>query len=47
MEIVELLIQLTPLWLLFPAMTSNSWAVIFGGGAPMDFGRSKSRPKAL
>jgi CDP-2,3-bis-(O-geranylgeranyl)-sn-glycerol synthase len=31
---------LTPLWLLFPAMTSNSWAVIFGGGAPMDFGRS-------
>jgi CDP-2,3-bis-(O-geranylgeranyl)-sn-glycerol synthase len=31
---------LTPLWLLFPAMTSNSWAVIFGGGTPMDFGRS-------
>jgi len=30
----------TAFWLLFPAMTSNSWAAIFGGGTPMDFGRS-------
>jgi len=35
-----ILILFTALWLLFPAMTSNSWAAIFGGGMPMDFGKS-------
>lgn len=34
------LVLLTPLWLLWPAMVSNSFAAIFGGGTPMDFGRS-------
>lgn len=34
------LVLLTPLWLLWPAMVSNSFAAIFGGGRPMDFGRS-------
>jgi len=35
-----ILVLFTALWLLFPAMTSNSLAAIFGGGTPMDFGRS-------
>lgn len=38
MDIV--LALLTPLWLLWPAMVSNSFAAIFGGGLPMDFGKS-------
>lgn len=33
-------IFLTPLWLLWPAMVANSFAVLTGGGTPMDFGRS-------
>jgi len=35
-----ILVLFTALWLLFPAMTSNSWAAWLGGGTPMDFGRS-------
>jgi len=34
------LVLLTPLWLLWPAMVSNSFAALVGGGTPMDFGRS-------
>ena len=33
-------ILLTPIWLMLPALVPNSAAVIFGGGPPMDFGRS-------
>jgi CDP-2,3-bis-(O-geranylgeranyl)-sn-glycerol synthase len=35
-----LTIMLSGLWLFLPAMLPNSAAVIFGGGTPVDFGRS-------
>lgn len=31
---------LSGLWLMLPSLLPNSAAVVFGGGAPMDFGRS-------
>lgn len=41
MDIVEIVIMmLTGLWLFLPAMVPNSAAVIFGGGTPIDFGRT-------
>ncbi|MEW5761221.1 MAG: CDP-2,3-bis-(O-geranylgeranyl)-sn-glycerol synthase [Candidatus Thermoplasmatota archaeon] len=35
-----LIIVLQSLWLMLPAYIANSSAVIFGGGKPIDFGRS-------
>lgn len=41
MDVIEaIFIALTGLWLFLPAMLPNSAAVIFGGGIPVDFGRS-------
>lgn len=34
------MIALSGLWLMLPALLPNSAAVIFGGGTPIDFGRS-------
>ena len=34
------IIMLTGLWLFLPAMLPNSAAVVFGGGTPVDFGRT-------
>jgi len=39
-ELIELLSILLPLYLMIPALLPNSFAVIFGGGKPMDFNRS-------
>jgi CDP-2,3-bis-(O-geranylgeranyl)-sn-glycerol synthase len=39
-ELIDLLTVLLPLYLLIPALLPNSFAVIFGGGKPMDFGKS-------
>ena len=36
----ELLVALSGLWLMLPALLPNSAAVLFGGGIPVDFGRS-------
>jgi CDP-2,3-bis-(O-geranylgeranyl)-sn-glycerol synthase len=36
----EVLVALNGLWLMLPALLPNSAAVIFGGGTPVDFGRS-------
>lgn len=36
----EVLVALSGLWLMLPALLPNSAAVIFGGGTPVDFGRS-------
>jgi len=30
---------LKTIWLLLPAYTPNNFAVIFGGGTPLDFGK--------
>ena len=35
-----ILIMLAGLWLFLPAMLPNSAAVVFGGGKPVDFGKS-------
>ena len=41
MDVLEaFLIALTGLWLFLPAMLPNSAAVLFGGGTPVDFGKS-------
>jgi CDP-2,3-bis-(O-geranylgeranyl)-sn-glycerol synthase len=41
MDVLEaILVALTGLWLFLPAMAPNSAAVLTGGGAPVDFGRS-------
>ena len=40
MELIELLTILLPLYLMLSALLPNSFAVIFGGGKPMDFNRS-------
>jgi CDP-2,3-bis-(O-geranylgeranyl)-sn-glycerol synthase len=36
----EVLVALSGLWLMLPALLPNSAAVIFGGGTPVDFGKS-------
>jgi CDP-2,3-bis-(O-geranylgeranyl)-sn-glycerol synthase len=36
----EVLIALSGIWLMLPALLPNSAAVIFGGGPPVDFGKS-------
>jgi len=36
----EVLIALSGLWLMLPALVPNSAAVLFGGGPPVDLGRS-------
>ncbi len=36
----EVLVALSGLWLMLPALLPNSAAVIFGGGPPIDLGRS-------
>jgi len=36
----EVLVALSGIWLMLPALLPNSAAVIFGGGPPVDFGRS-------
>lgn len=40
MGLIEILSILLPLYLMLPALLPNSFAVLFGGGRPMDFGRS-------
>lgn len=41
MDVLDaILVALTGLWLFLPAMLPNSAAVVTGGGAPVDFGRS-------
>ena len=41
MSVVDVVvIMLAGLWLFLPAMLPNSAAVVFGGGTPVDFGRS-------
>ena len=41
MSVTEVIvIMLAGLWLFLPAMLPNSAAVVFGGGTPVDFGRS-------
>jgi CDP-2,3-bis-(O-geranylgeranyl)-sn-glycerol synthase len=35
-----IIVMLAGLWLFLPAMLPNSAAVVFGGGKPVDFGRS-------
>jgi len=41
MDVIDVIfIALTGLWLFLPAMLPNSAAVLFGGGTPVDFGRS-------
>jgi len=40
-EVVDaVVIMLAGLWLFLPAMLPNSAAVVFGGGTPVDFGKS-------
>jgi len=39
-ELIELLSILLPIYLLLPALLPSSFAVIFGGGKPVDFNRS-------
>jgi CDP-2,3-bis-(O-geranylgeranyl)-sn-glycerol synthase len=40
-DVLEVLIfMIAGLWLFLPAMLPNSAAVVFGGGMPVDFGRS-------
>lgn len=41
MDVVEIItIMLNGLWLFLPAMVPNSAAVLFGGGTPVDFGKT-------
>ena len=41
MDVLDaIIIMLTGLWLFLPAMLPNSAAVVFGGGTPVDFGKS-------
>ena len=40
-------IMLAGLWLFLPAMLPNSAAVVFGGGTPVDFGRSINGKRIL
>lgn len=41
MDVSEIIvIMLTGLWLFIPAMLPNSAAVLFGGGTPVDFGKT-------
>lgn len=41
MSVSEILIMIVlAIWLFLPAMLPNSAAVVFGGGTPVDFGRS-------
>lgn len=48
MDIVEILKwMVTGLWLFIPALVPNSAAVIFGGGTPVDFGRSWNGKRIL
>jgi CDP-2,3-bis-(O-geranylgeranyl)-sn-glycerol synthase len=39
-DTIELLSMLLPLYLLLPALLPSSFAVIFGGGKPIDFNKS-------
>jgi CDP-2,3-bis-(O-geranylgeranyl)-sn-glycerol synthase len=43
--VVEII--LTALWFMMPAYVANPSAVLFGGGTPMDFGRSLSDGKRV
>jgi len=38
---------LSGIWLMVPALVPNSAAVVFGGGTPMDFGRSWNGKRVL
>jgi len=41
MDVLDVIIAMfVGLWLFLPAMLPNSAAVVFGGGAPVDFGKS-------
>jgi CDP-2,3-bis-(O-geranylgeranyl)-sn-glycerol synthase len=41
------LLALSGLWLFLPALIPNSAAVVFGGGTPLDFGRSWNGKRIL
>ncbi|MCK5547783.1 MAG: CDP-2,3-bis-(O-geranylgeranyl)-sn-glycerol synthase [Thermoplasmata archaeon] len=43
--LVEIILQ--AIWFMFPAYVANPSAVLFGGGTPMDFGRSMSDGKRV
>ena len=40
MELIEILSILLPIYLMLPALLPSTFAVLFGGGKPMDFNRS-------
>lgn len=48
MEITEIIVMMfTGLWLFLPAMIPNSAAVVFGGGTPVDFGKTWNGKRIL
>jgi CDP-2,3-bis-(O-geranylgeranyl)-sn-glycerol synthase len=48
MDVLDAVIMmLTGLWLFLPALVPNSAAVIFGGGTPVDFGKSMNGRRIL
>jgi len=48
MDVLDvIIIMLAGLWLFLPAMLPNSAAVVFGGGTPVDFGRSLNGKRIL
>jgi len=48
MDALDILaIMLVGLWVFLPAMLPNSAAVIFGGGTPVDFGKSRKGKRIL
>ncbi|MDR0334689.1 MAG: CDP-2,3-bis-(O-geranylgeranyl)-sn-glycerol synthase [Methanomassiliicoccaceae archaeon] len=48
MDVLDVVvIMLIGLWVFLPAMLPNSAAVVFGGGKPMDFGRSINGKRIL
>jgi CDP-2,3-bis-(O-geranylgeranyl)-sn-glycerol synthase len=48
MDVLDVIvIMLAGLWLFLPAMLPNSAAVVFGGGKPMDLGRSMNGRRIL
>ncbi|MCL1904810.1 MAG: CDP-2,3-bis-(O-geranylgeranyl)-sn-glycerol synthase [Methanomassiliicoccaceae archaeon] len=48
MDVLDVvIIMLAGLWLFLPAMLPNSAAVVFGGGTPVDFGKSINGKRIL